>query len=147
MKTILTKWDDEQCPLLNGITYSTGTHYPVEGIQSTRAHLPLALRYATPYPLTDEVPLQWAFITPLCEATRERDGFLVKGGEASMGGDGFVALLNERGALLWIGFFDFSNPFLRVAFDSNYIIADNNLQERWYFPVSEPWKIVVESNK
>lgn len=144
MNTFLAKWNDEQCPLLNGISYACGKYYPINQATSPRRNLPINLEYGLPQELPDATALQWAFINPLCEATNKRDGFLVKAGEASMGGDGFVALLNQGGLLLWVAFFDFSNPFIQVRFDDEYIVAENNLQEQWRISISRPWMIIIQ---
>lgn len=63
-------------------------------------------------------------------------------GEGGYGGDGFVCV-TENDAVLWIAFFEYSNPFVKAEQDDGYLIAYNNCGEEWRFPIDNPQVVSV----
>ena len=54
-----------------------------------------------------------------------------------------VALLGADESLQWIAFFDYANPFERIRFDGDFLIARNNLDEEWSFRLANPEMITI----
>lgn len=145
MNSLIEKWGAEQCPMLNGITVANGAHHPVKPIDAPRTQLPLRLGYSQAHPLPDTALLQWASVNLLCESQSLPLRLKIKAGEGSMGSDGVIALFDEADHLQWIAFFDFSNPFERVRFEGETVVAENNLGEKWRLPIEQPWAVTIEA--
>lgn len=66
-------------------------------------------------------------------------------GEASHGSDGFIAVAeNTTGLLLWLAFFDCSNPFEEISLENGVVTAVSNLGHVWHFPLKQPEKLTVD---
>ncbi|NHZ93163.1 hypothetical protein F2P45_29745 [Massilia sp. CCM 8733] len=63
-------------------------------------------------------------------------------GEGSMGGDGFVAVVNDHG-LVWAIFFTASNPFYEVNVVGDCVEAMSTHGVLWRFPIYRPWDIAL----
>lgn len=144
MKSLLTQWNAELVPLLNGVILENGTYHSIKPVDAPRVHLPVRLESESSRQLSDLTSLQWAAVNMICETELVSSGLKVKAGEGSMGSDGVIALLDQAQRLRWIAFFDFSNPFESVCFEGSVIIAENNLNEKWFLPIEEPWKVRIE---
>ena len=65
-------------------------------------------------------------------------------GESSMGGDGFVAVRNiETKKVLWLAFFDCSNPFEKLVIKDGEIHASSTLNCVWKFNIHHPLGVSV----
>jgi hypothetical protein len=64
-------------------------------------------------------------------------------GESGWGSAGFVAMRNHQEELLWIAFFDFSNPFDRVEEQGRLVIARSTFGAIWTFDHDAPTRVVV----
>jgi hypothetical protein len=95
--------------------------------------------------ITDHEPLDLVSIFPMCQAEDKKMGIVAIGGDTSMGNEGFVAATDLSKQLLWIAFFDFSNPFVSVEFNETEILAKNNHRELWHFPIQHPSRITIET--
>ena len=68
----------------------------------------------------------------------------VCGGEGSRGSDGFVALSKiSSDKLIWLAFFECSNPFIKVSSSGGFVTAVSNLQLIWSFPIQKPETVTV----
>ncbi|MEO6994746.1 MAG: hypothetical protein ABI273_14150 [Lacunisphaera sp.] len=144
MNELISRWNDNECPMLNGVMLTNGMYYPVKPVDAPRKPLPMHLTYGECRMLPEISALGWASLIQTCEVKISGGNLKVIAGEGSMGADGFVALSAEDQSLRWVAFFDFSNPFERLYFDdANVIIAENNLGEAWRLSVSCPWEIIV----
>lgn len=74
-------------------------------------------------------------------------GRVILVGEGSGGSEGFVAVCSkEKANLIWLAFFDFSNPFEEGTFrmvDDQHFAARTNHQAEWLFSIDDPTRIVV----
>ena len=66
-------------------------------------------------------------------------------GEGGYGGDGFVCA-TENDAVLWMAFFEYSNPFMKAEQDGGYLIVKNNCDEEWRFPIDNPQDVSVTAS-
>ena len=86
--------------------------------------------------------LEWTYLAQLCESV-END-IVIAGGEGGIGSDGFVAVLRTSDRhLMWLAFFDDSNPFIKVSFLNGIVIAFSNLGDVWNFPLEKPHELKV----
>ena len=144
MNSIQALWEKGQCIILNGVMYANGSVELVKAYDLPRPVGTLSL------PFLEQTSLDWnktCEITTLIPSCRSEDlsrGVVAIGGEGGMGGDGFLALTDVANRLLWIAFFDFSNPFVFVEIARSEIIAKNNLEESWHFQIAKPSQIIVE---
>ena len=148
-KLIQEKFNEEECPLFDGIVFGTGaivimecrllvidekTEFCVHPI--ARAPLQSFLNYN---------PEGWASISTLATSHWERQGVILTFGEGCHGSYGFVAVSNiasER--LQWLAFFQRSNPFLEARIEGSEVVAISNLEHTWRFPIDQPELVRVE---
>lgn len=147
MNSLFNYWQEEKIPIVNGIIFPDDTVWPVHPVDAPR-DLPLHLLIQDNKQITLDDSTQWTGCTPLIEVTDIDLGLTAVAGECGMGGDGYIALLeNGDRQIRWLAFFDFSNPFERLSFEANYIIAHNNLNEIWKIPIDAKGIIEVRSNE
>lgn len=86
----------------------------------------------------------WTKLIPLCELHLANHNLIVSGGGGGFGSDGFVAASQSSNDLLvWLAFFDYSNPFIELAEDSkNHVIGKTTLGELWRFDLNSPEYVV-----
>jgi len=126
-RLIQQKWREEQVPPMNGLLLADGHHFAasyfpvtIGGISGSGA------RFAdTPSPL-DPALEWWAIIETASVAMPERK-LRYCCGEGAHGSYGFVAAADaETGALIWLAFFQDSNPFHALKLRDGRLIATNN---------------------
>ncbi|SDP86522.1 hypothetical protein SAMN05428975_3137 [Mucilaginibacter sp. OK268] len=72
------------------------------------------------------------------------NGIKVICGESSLGGDGFIAVLDmQTERVIWIAFFTCSNPFDKVTVEEGQIVAVSTLNCVWKLNIANPVEIVV----
>lgn len=144
------KWMDEECPIVNGVTLGTGDVYLLS-LSRIRNQDQFA---ATVRPagvtnlasLDKEKGLEWTYLTRLCEVRSLEKGVRVSGGEGGQGADGFVAVSSiEDDRLVWVAFFDNSNPFVEVELAGSRIHAVTTLDDRWSFDLAQPGEVSVQA--
>ncbi len=148
MPSLQQIWEDEQCPIVNGIVFATGAVKVLADERIKQAFGNNGLVFESESSL-DELQasgnLLLTFYTEMSEAVDESRSIKAVCGGAGMGGDGFVALLEyPANRIQWIAFFDFANPFEDVRLAQERIIAHNNLGETWSFQIADPRKIAIE---
>jgi hypothetical protein len=144
MNTLIAQWAEGKVPILNGVIEASGRVHLVRAIDPPRS-LPLAL------PLEQEVDFAllpeaaWTSALPFEKVIDPAAKIIAVVGECGMGSDGFVAVqaADQPQSLLWLAFFDFSNPFESVRFDGGLLKATNNLNEEWSFALSAPWQVEI----
>ena len=137
-------WRKRTIPTVNGLVF------PNNMIRSVRSP---DLEQRVPYTLSideKDIPFEPAdyfqsSIHPEHEFTDITTGIRAVVGEGSSGGDGFVALFSRENfdEPVWVAVFDFSNPFVKVRLEDGVVLAQNNNQETWRFPVSGIGQIVI----
>ncbi|MEH6420862.1 hypothetical protein [Pseudomonas sp. CGJS7] len=145
MSVLVKYWQEERIPILNGIIFPDGAVWPVHPVDAPRDS-PLRLRIREDEQATLGDDTEWTSCSPLMEAANIDLGLKAVVGECGMGGDGYVALLENLGnRIRWIAFFDFSNPFEHVSLEVNQVVAKNNLGESWIIPIEAKGVIEVRS--
>lgn len=148
-RMIQNLWLDMKCPIINGVIYGNGVitklnmdsspsinktpHLHIVGITDVEKYV-------------NECGERFVEIDELCCWEIEATQCKAIGGEGGMGGDGFIALVrNVDNYLLWLAFFDDSNPFIKVLYDEERsiiqgITSHNHL---WEFSVDSPELVTV----
>ena len=145
---LVTKWRQGLCPIVNGIVYPSGEVRWInilERSSSGRVSFDLSLASATSLTeLRAEGSLGWTQFTTLQEICDQDSGIRAYSGEAGMGGDGFVTVCSlASGDLLWLAFFECSNPFTRLEVENGQLFAETSHGNRWVFPVTAPENVSV----
>jgi hypothetical protein len=142
-------WDQEQCPIVNGIIFATGAvrHLemdPAGRASGHRGHLIVGSETSLAE-LEKSGRLSCTYYTEMGEAIDQSLGIRVVCGGGGMGSDGFIALLRlPANCVEWIAFFDFANPFTDVRVVDNNIETHNNLGEEWSLSIEAPQSITLK---
>jgi len=85
-------------------------------------------------------------LAPLCEQSYVDLNLRIFGGEGAHGSEGFVAVAEiTTGHLVWLAYFDCSNPFEKVSFANGVVVAVSNLGHSWHFPLKQPESLMVDT--
>lgn len=142
MSKILHNWQQGRVAIVNGIALPDDSVRTVPARGWSRATPTRLDICGNAIPVPDDV--EWTDVSMLAKTVSPCCGYLAVAGECGMGGDGFMALIDERTALPeWIAFFDFSNPFEAVAINDTHVLASNNLGESWSVPRSATGTIEI----
>jgi hypothetical protein len=144
MRALIARWLSSEVPVLNGGVLRSGRAHLIRPIDAPRI-LPLRLPSAGNADFGSLGELMWTHAGPYEPVMDASTGLVSIVGEGGMGADGFVAVQSGMApdTLLWLAFFDFSNPFESVRFEDGFLKARNNLDEEWHFDLAEPWNITV----
>lgn len=143
--TLQELWDARRVPVVSGIFFASGevrtliTNSDHDG----RTEL-IQGEVRSIDKICSEDTVSYASIDAIFQATFVFDSRIIEifCGEGGYGGDGFVCAA-ENNAVLWLAFFEYSNPFISVARDRAYIVANNNCGEKWRFPIASPQQVSV----
>lgn len=147
---IQQRWNDEECPLFDGILFGDGDIVLME----CRTHVRDSRLETIVRPLArsslgsflDYNPEGWVSITPMASFDGESGGLVVTCGEGAQGGDGFVAVCEaDDQRLKWLAFFQGSNPFKRVTVEHDRVVAVSTHDHVWTFPLDRPELVSVDS--
>ncbi|MGC4064588.1 MAG: hypothetical protein QM784_08080 [Polyangiaceae bacterium] len=147
---IYRAWQEERCPIVNGIFRPDDSvsrlTLEIDSVNRNFATLKLMERTTlSAIERTSEV--EWTYLTQLCEFKSITSHYVAIGGEGGFGSDGFVALLERDLRLLWLAFFDWSNPFTKVSVEDAVVTATSSLDAIWRFPVDAPELVRVKEIK
>lgn len=143
IELIQEKWREGLAPIVNGIQFADGKICQLESTspESTENSKPTETKLET---LKDKNEIQWAHYMELHFIEIHARGIRLCCGEGSMGGDGYVAAVDIKSNLLiWVAYFDYSNPFINVKLNNDSIVATNNSGDQWYFHIDHPELITV----
>lgn len=135
MKTMLDLWAKERCPVVNGIYYGDDNVIVMEYISSCPPRPVARTKLSSILNLGP-------WMTTLNSLFRFDDELLkihVQCGEGSDGSEGFVCVESlSDGKLIWLAYFENSNPFMHACVESDTIIATTNRKQVWRFPIKHP---------
>jgi hypothetical protein len=146
--TLQGLWDARRLPIVSGIFFASGevrTLIERTNDDGQTELLKGEVRNIDEIHSADAVP--YTAIDATCQARIEFGSRCIElhCGEGGYGGDGFVCAA-ENGAVLWLAFFEYSNPFLSVAGDDACVIAKNNCGEEWRFPLDSPHEVSISAH-
>ena len=144
MNQIIAEWLQGKVPVVNGVIEAGGQVHRVCPVDLPRM-LPMTLRENGPTEFARLPSVEWTIALPFEKVRDAGSEMIAIVGECGMGSDGFVAIqATERpDSLLWVAFFDFSNPFESVRLEGSLIKALNNRSAEWRFARSAPWRIEI----
>jgi len=154
---IQEKWRDEECPLIDGITFGSGEIVAFEcRTLAGKGGIDVQVRPLIRGPIESALELcpdlWWASLVTLGEVQIADMGLVLSCGEGSRGGDGFVAVSHrESGDLEWVAFFQSSNPFASVALEEGEggrksVRAVSTHGHVWKFPIDRPERVTVDTS-
>ena len=148
MSEIKNFWQNQESPSIDGIVFPNGDiqliNVKVDWGQPVKYKLSLGCKTSI-----EELKLQnkisWndcAVITRAIDETKKVEAIA---GQGDYGSDGFVAVVNSGNKeLVWLAFFETSNPFEYLQFYENELHARSSLGNLWRFPLDEPSRVKVE---
>jgi hypothetical protein len=144
MKSLISEWILGRVPAVNAVILANGRVHRFRPVDPPRI-IPFLLKTEKEEELDFTAEIFWTSALPFDTASNPKTEMVAVAGECGMGSDGFIALQKNasRNSLLWIAFFDFSNPFESVRFEGDTLIARNNLDEEWRLKMAEPWRVSV----
>jgi hypothetical protein len=141
-------WDNDLCPIINGIIYADGTIKILNPKEAKKYYdIPEYCGIESIYSLSDKEYVGFTDIYKRKHVEIIDLNLRIYCGEGSWGSEGFVAVCDviEGNELLrWIAYFDYSNPIERVEYNDGIIIAYNNHGHKWMFNISYPEKVEVD---
>lgn len=152
MKTIQQIWDNKLWPIRNGIYFDDGRvallniSMPWENVGKA---VSVSVASLTQLEQIDEFRENCTtHLSPLCQESYPDMNLRVYGGEGGHGSEGFIAVTQiSTGHLLWLAYFDCSNPFERVSVTNGIVIGVSNLGDSWNFPLTQPDSFSVNANR
>ena len=142
------KWKTGMCPILNGIIFGDGAIVELETYRSSSEDL-LQVRIRRNTDVEDFSTNHadyWTETISLCELQISDKDLEIIGGEGGFGSDGFVAVSRvSDGYLIWIAFFEDSNPFIQLSVNNNCseILGITTLGKIWQFPIEHPEQVKI----
>jgi hypothetical protein len=140
---LIGKWRQGFLPIIDGIVWPSGVLESVRvAFQRKNGRFVLArgsVSRSSLQQLESLGRLSWTRVGKCCEGCDQARGLRAIGGAGGMGGDGFVAL--ESGlsdSLIWIAFFENSNPFEGLRFEGLSLVGSTSLGDQWFFPLESP---------
>jgi hypothetical protein len=149
-QTLETRWRARQAPLTDGIVFPSGKMIVFDYcVQSDERGFDFGIYDEAEDNLSNFVASHgehdaWTPLLTIGSHECPERGIRVEFGEGSFGCYGFVActdLATER--LLWLAFFQESNPFVRAHCRGDTIEATTNLGHTWTFPIHRPERLSV----
>lgn len=144
-ESIDSLWLEGNLPMVNGIVFQNGHVIPftIFGYGTERK-----ISSASPYNLNDFLKRENAVLSSVDSLgelkLKDRVEFVrAICGEGSYGSDGFIVVLDNNDRVCWVAVFDCSNPFVRLIQRGDDLIAVNNSDEHWVFPLSDPGSFYV----
>jgi len=143
--TLQKEWEDERCPLINGVIFRDGHVRRLEIKRSNEGAVNLedlgVIRLADFLRIDPE---RVSTLTELCYQDLADRRLRISAGGGSFGGDGFIGVSElDTNEIKWIIFFDNANEFLKVGVRGQIIEAENSLSEVWRVSVNNPETIEI----
>ncbi len=144
------QWEKEYCPCVEGILFDTGDIILMRNellidkeTYVSRVH-PLARTTLASF--LEFNPDFWTSIGKAASTIWAEGALIISCGEGGSGADGFVAAsrISDK-HLIWLAFFQSSNPFNEVKVEGTNVIAVSTYGHEWTFPVWHPERVSVRS--
>lgn len=150
VKKIVDFIEHLECPLINGIIFPDETIQLLD-IQINKGipkkyTIQTALKTSINI-LNNKRELYWTSCAILFRLIYQKYSIEIIVGEAGYGSDGFIGVIDLKSRkLIWLAFFDCSNPFDKVKVIKQEIYATSTLGYVWKFKIKNPIDCSVEYN-
>ncbi len=147
MNRIKNFFEHQECPNVNGIIYPDGQiqliNVDVNWNRNKKYLLQLGGKTSI-VELKRENTLSWNDCAILSTENYVDNDIEILAGEGDYGSDGFIAVINSiNHELIWLAFFDCSNPFSRTQLNGEKLYAWSTNGTLWQFNLKLPEKIVI----
>ena len=142
---IYKEWKNGRLPIINGIVYEDGS---IEWINiDYDSNYRRIINRGSNLSINDLISkseLHFSAISTCYQTENKTKGVTLYCGGGSYGSEGYVVLeSNVESKLIWIAFFEESNPFEKIEFINDKIIVYNNLREKWSFDLKNPTNLSI----
>ena len=142
---VFSRWKHNEIPIVNGIVFPNGQIEAMTiecegGNRTAKQNGKTTLQE-----LENRSELYYSNIMTNHHIQTSDELYDIYCGEGSYGGDGFIVVTSEHGNyLVWIAFFEDSNPFIKVQYKEDFVYGFNSLNEKWSFKLKAPTEIKIE---
>ena len=151
MKTIQQMWEDKSWPIRNGIYFADDTVAVLKILmpwENSEEAVSVSVAGSATLEQAEELrENKETHLAQLCEQANVGLDLRVVGGEGSHGSEGFIAVIElSTRHLVWLAYFDCSNPFEKVSLENGIVTAISNLRHAWHLPLTEPATLTVNTS-
>ena len=145
---IQDRWREEKAPIIDGVLFASGDialfRYEWIAEPSIGVRAVATGQHTTLQEFLDAKPGFWTALTELGSVPWLEGGLRIVCGGGGFGADGYVgACVADTNYLLWLAFFQESNPFDEITLEGATAIARSTYGQRWTFPIREPLSFSV----
>lgn len=143
---IYKEWKNGRLPIINGILYGNST---IEWINiDYDLNYKRIINRGSILCVNDLImknELYFSTISTCYQFEDKNNDLVIYCGGGSYGSEGYIVVESKIDLkLIWIAFFEESNPFEKLEIIGDKIIAYNNLNEKWIFDINNPSNLTVE---
>ncbi len=146
MEILQDRWKKHQCLIINGIVFEDGRILQFDKPKIGKSTLQIVNKTDLQVAIT-ELGDYWTTLIPICKVRFQEDDLLVESGQGGLGEDGYVAVSRASdNHLVWLAFFDYSNPFYKVSVRNAeaIVVCETTYGDTWQFHLNEPDYIEVD---
>lgn len=139
------EWENGRLPIINGILYENGVIDWINISYDSNFNRSISgVRRRSIDDLISSRELFFSIINTSYQMNDKGNNIRVYCGGGSCGSEGYVVVeSNIDLKLLWIAFFEESNPFEKIEIIGDRIIVYNNLKEKWTFEINNPVNLSI----
>lgn len=148
MNEIVNFISNLEAPIINGVVYPSGDLTLLD-IQ-INWDLPIKYKvlgafHTTVNDFVVKNDLYFSSCTITSHIVCNSESIEIFAGEGSYGSDGFVAVADSGSKkLIWLAFFECSNPFIDLTIKGKVIYATSTLNCLWMFDIDNPSKVTIK---
>ena len=148
MEFIQRRWRDEEILRAPGVVFATGEQVHIKCVEAFSEEGPdvrvQVLGRGAVDPALEFDESAWTFACQQGSCDWEPGNLRLSCGECSWGSDGYVAATQlSDGQLVWVAFFDRSNPFREIKVIDGRAVAVSTYDDIWTFPLDHPERVTV----
>ena len=152
MKTTQQMWESKMWPVRNGVYIADGTVALLKVLMPWESVDKRISASVSGSAMLDQIgeyrENKLTHLAPLCEQSYADLNLSIFAGEGAHGSEGFVAVSRTTtGRLMWLAYFDCSNPFEKVLLENDVVIVVSNLGHSWRFPLTQPERLTVDAGE
>lgn len=142
-------WNEGQVPIADAVTFGDGRMILLEVLHAEAGRITIRPIAETTFESFISYNPGWlAEVTCITQTELPSRG-LLQSGEGAQGSDGFIALCDSSGELIYCLFCMSSNPFTKLSLskDHSKVQATTSNGVEWSFDVDTPWKIDTRTTR
>jgi len=136
-------WEEKRWPIRNGIYFADETVVLMDvsipwkiGDETPSATISNSIKLNELEEFQKNIKTR---IGQSCEQSYPKLNLLISCGGGSHGSEGFIAMTQiTTSNLVWLAYFDCSNPFEKVSLSDGVVTAVSNLGHKWQLPLEKP---------